>query len=499
MACALSRLKPLLACSVVLSLTFWSVISQFASGAEPGDSAQPGTSSDQLELTQVAQWLQNLPEPARRGYRHLTELKYLPSDLDEEVFAELVARSANTPPTLTNASLLPDMAADRSATFWRYGLTNRPGDATGRPLQYVVDSQNRWIMNCFACHGGSVYGQTLPGAPNNLYQLQTFTEDIRSAKLKLSKPLTHMDLGSMVMPLGSSVGTTNAVMFGVALMNYRDAELNVHPFRPAPHMVHHDMDPPAWWLFHRKTRLYADGFAQKGVRGLMQFMLVRENGPEQFKAWEKDFEEIYAFIESLRPPRYQGPIDAALVNSGRVAFNSHCARCHGEYATPSQSQALGSWQHTYPEKLVPIDEIGTDRVRLDSLSEVHRQSYGASWFAYFGEQATWAQPDGYMAPPLDGIWASAPYFHNGSVPTLWHVLHPEQRPTLWRRTALEMDTQRVGLQVEELAELPPGLSNRARRQYFDTRAAGKSQAGHDFPSELTEPQRTAILEFLKTL
>ena len=107
----------------------------------------------------------------------------------------------------------------------------------------------------------------------------------------------------MVMPVGTTAGTTTAVMFGVALMHFRDAELNVLPLRPGPPMVHHDMDPPAWWLMHRKTRIYADGFAQKGHRGLMQFMLVRENGPEKFREGEDDFSDVWAFIESLRRPK----------------------------------------------------------------------------------------------------------------------------------------------------------------------------------------------------
>ncbi len=87
-------------------------------------------------------------------------------------------------------------------------------------------------MNCFSCHGGSVYGRTLPGAPNNLYQLQSLTEDSRATKLRMGKPLAQMDIGSAFMPLGTTVGTTNAVMFGVALMNFRDAELNVQSLGP---------------------------------------------------------------------------------------------------------------------------------------------------------------------------------------------------------------------------------------------------------------------------
>jgi hypothetical protein len=105
-----------------------------------------------------------------------------------------------------------------------------------------------------------------------------------------------------------------------------------------------------------------------------------------------------------------------------------------------------------------------------------------------------------VAPPLDGVWATAPYLHNGSVPTLWHVLHPAERPVVWRRTPTGYDDARVGLEVEELADLPPGrLLPAVRRTYFDTRQPGKSAAGHDFPDVLTEAEKAAVLEYLKTL
>jgi mono/diheme cytochrome c family protein len=467
-----------------------------ARGDESGQSeptrraAQPA----RVAPASAASWLQALSDPAQRGYRHLIESTYLPADLDDEVFAALVEATDAASPPLPDAGGAVGLNDKRGVAFLKYGLTERPGDGSGKPLQYVVDSSQRWTMNCFACHVGSVYGKHFPGAPNNLYQLQSLVEDVRATKLRLGKPLTHMDVGSIFMPLGSTVGTTNAVMFGVALMNYRDADLNVQPLRGAPHMVHHDMDAPAWWLFHRKTRLYADGFAEKGARGLMQFMLVRENGPDKFRAWESDFEDVYAFLESVPAPAYQGPIDRALADRGRAAFNTHCVRCHGAPSDPAYPGA-----RPYPEKLIPIEEIGTDRARLDALTPAHRQRYGQSWFAHLGEQETWDDPGGYMAPPLDSIWASAPYFHNGSVPTLWHVLHPDQRPTVWRRTHLAMDQERMGLQVTELDALPANLTTRQRREYFDSRAFGKSNAGHEFPNQLTEAERAAVLEYLKTL
>jgi hypothetical protein len=152
--------------------------------------------------------------------------------------------------------------------------------------------------------------------------------------------------------------------------------------------------------------------------------------------------------------------------------------------------------------MVPIETIGTDRARYDALSAAHRRGYGESWFGHFGKQKTIESPAGYVAPPLDGIWASAPYFHNGSVPTLWHVLHVSQRPAIWRRTSIAgYDEQRVGLVVETLDKLPDAAANdqRLRREYFQTKAFGKSAAGHEFVEELSEEEKTAVLEYLKTL
>ena len=57
-------------------------------------------------------------------------------------------------------------------------------------------------MNCFSCHGGSVYGTPTPGAPNNQYALQTMTEELRATKFRLGKPFSRMDMGALFIPLG---------------------------------------------------------------------------------------------------------------------------------------------------------------------------------------------------------------------------------------------------------------------------------------------------------
>ena len=428
---------------------------------------------------------------ADRGYVYLTEKPYVPPDFDDQAFDEVWKV---WPEPLRSKAANASREQRREMAFQRYGLTRRPNDSSHKPLQYVVDQDGNWSINCLACHGGTVRGKVWPGRPNVNFALELLTHEIRATKIRLGKQLAHMDIGSLFMPLGETRGTSNAVMFGVALMAYRDAKLNILPDRLPPRMTHHDMDAPPWWHFKKKPMLYIDGFAQKGARALMQFMLVKENGPEQFHEWESDFQDVFRYIESLEPPTYPFSVHREQAVRGKAIFNQQCAECHGTYGK----------REIYPNRMVPIDELGTDPVRLRALSVKNREAYSRSWFAHYGRHEVIADPVGYVAPPLDGIWASAPYFHNGSVPTLWHVMHPKQRPVVWKRAedtrADDYDQQRVGLRIQVLGEVPKGLDfHVARREYFDTRRHGKSAAGHDFPGELSESEKAAVLEYLKTL
>lgn len=424
---------------------------------------------------------------AQRGYRLLSTKAYLPPDFDQQVFDELWKTWEE--PLRSQAERAASDERRRMA-YARYGLTSRPEADSPAPLQYNVDARGRWVMNCLACHGGQVAGRVVPGLPNSNFALQTLTEDVRATKLRLQKRMSHMDLGSLVVPLGGSNGTTNAVMFGKLLMAFRDAELNVVVDRLPPPMTHHDLDAPPLWNVRKKSYLYLDGFAPKGHRALMQFLLVKQNGPDRFRQWEDDYRDILAWIESLEPPKYPWTINQSLAEEGRAVFNRACAGCHGSF------QPDGA----YPEKHVPLEVVGTDPLRFESLSPEGRAAYGASWLNHFGQPPVIAEPAGYVAPPLDGIWASAPYLHNGSVPTLWHLLNSQDRPVVWRRTRDGYDQQRVGLEVTVFDELPAdAVDPRRRRQFFDTRLPGKSAAGHTFPDALSEAEKRALLEYLKTL
>ena len=420
------------------------------------------------------------------GYRLLINMALIPPDFDQETIDSVWQV---WPHPIRQQAELSSVEVRRQMIFDRYGLTPRPDDPV-KPLQYVVDANGKWTMNCFACHGGQVGEQIIPGAPNREFDLQTLTEETRRYKIRQGTKLARMDLGSIFVPLGSTRGTTNAVMFGVALMHFRDLELNViEPVAP-PAMQHHDMDAPPWWNYSLRSHIYIDGFAQRGHRSLMQFALVRENRPDWFHRNEASFRDVDDYLMSLSPPKYPFAMDEKLGAKGRDVFNRNCAECHGVYGASIE----------YPGRCIPIAEIGTDPIRLGALSAANRQAYGKSWFGSFGKEDTVADPGGYVAPPLSGLWASAPYLHNGSVPTLWHLLHPEERPTVWHRLSTTIDTTCVGLTVEAVDAIPSSERDVSeRRKYFDTLQHGKSAAGHDFPNKLTDLEKTEVLEYLKSL
>lgn len=430
---------------------------------------------------------------AQRGYYYLTEKPYVTVDFDEQTFDSLWKF---WPESLRAQAEAAGPAERRRMAFQRYGLTARPGYESRpdgplpKPLQYVVDQRGNWTMNCFACHGGQVRGEVVPGLPNSNYAMQTLTEDLLAAKLELSKPPSRNELALPFFPMGSTHGTTNAVMFGVILLSQRDADLNVKRSNGLPKLTHHDMDAPPWWHFRKRDFIYIDGFVEKGHRALMQFALIPSNGPEKFHEWEQEFRDIAAYLESIESPKYPWPVDRQLAAQGEALFNDHCAECHGTYGQREE----------YPGLMVEIEDLGTDPVRLQSMSGLDRKQYATSWFAHYGEKKTHDSPAGYVAPPLDGVWASAPYLHNGSVPTLWHLLHPDQRPAVWKRSYAGYDQERVGLEVESWAKLPAEVTDKQqRRTYFDTTGFGKSAAGHTFPDRLSEDEKRAVLEYLKTL
>ena len=83
-----------------------------------------------------------------------------------------------------------------------------------------------------------------------------------------------------------------------------------------------------------------------------------------------------------------------------------------------------------------------------------------------------------MTNGLEGVWARAPYLHNGSVPTLYHLLVPGERPAKFARGSIDYDPAKIGYQWD-LAKLDAYRAKDSTAAIFDTSLDSASKAGHD--------------------
>jgi hypothetical protein len=100
----------------------------------------------------------------------------------------------------------------------------------------------------------------------------------------------------------------------------------------------------------------------------------------------------------------------------------------------------------------------------------------------------------YKARPLNGVWASAPYLHNGSVPDLWSMLQPfASRPQKFYTGSRQFDPVKVGFKSDAAEEGGVKLFE------LDTSLRGNSNSGHPYGTNLTDEQKRQLIEYLKTL
>jgi hypothetical protein len=227
----------------------------------------------------------------------------------------------------------------------------------------------------------------------------------------------------------------------------------------------------------------------------------------------ENLHELERVAYKIRPPKWPesmlGAIDMEKARAGQKLYDEHCARCH-EQVTKTSEGLLD-----FP--LYPLADIGTDpnhatefarpvgdvsfadalQHTLGKIKEHYYEGHGVSAELQVAWEGTrknimWRSPLAYPARPLAGVWAVAPYLHNNSVPTLWHLLlPPKQRPTRFKVGDREYDPKHVGY-VFELG------STSNENSIYDTRLTGNHNSGHDYGTGLSDAERWALIEYLKT-
>jgi mono/diheme cytochrome c family protein len=217
--------------------------------------------------------------------------------------------------------------------------------------------------------------------------------------------------------------------------------------------------------------------------------------PEAARGQIEGVRDLVAFLDAMRAPPFPGVVDTTLALEGEGLYRQACAGCHGTYSPAPHDVRLLD----HPNRLVAHDRMGTDPARGSAATpEMLRTLASLGW----EEEITARSFGGYVAPDLTGVWASAPYLHNGSVPTLWHLLRAEERPTRFQVGGHELDYQRMGIrgELDELGSYayPDGYEPWSTPMLYDTSEPGRSNAGHEFPG-LTDQQILALIEYMKLL
>ena len=140
-----------------------------------------------------------------------------------------------------------------------------------------------------------------------------------------------------------------------------------------------------------------------------------------------------------------------------------------------------------------IGSIQTDPSRLNSYTLIFASSQAQLFPDSQYRFTHFRKTNGYANMPLDGIWARAPYLHNGSVPTLEDLLKdPAERPKQFARGYDVYDPQKVGF----VSDTPQA---RSAGSLYDTTIPGNGNGGHLFGTKLPEADKQDLIEFMKTL
>ncbi|QDY71596.1 cytochrome c [Qingshengfaniella alkalisoli] len=434
------------------------------------------------------------------------------------------------------------------ATFPQYLPQDAPHDLTafgfiqqsGEPLPIGFSTRRQLIdrtaMNCATCHTGVVRESAdtdpliLPGAPANTVNLQAYfrflfdvaaDEDFTSKTITdaledqgLDSPLDWLLYPIIIPRMRAELlarQERNAFLFDPEYPAFGPGRVNtfdtfkVDQLAPyyAEHTIHIEpkemfgnVDFPSIW--NQRPReglaLHWDG-NQTSVRERNFSAAIGAGARPE----DMDIDSLFRienWLRDLPPPKYPFEIDAALAQKGESIYREYCHDCH-DFTGRSIA------------KVMSLTEIGTDPYRSYSYTQDLLEAQQDYTEGYFWAFENFSVTAGYSSHPLDGIWARAPYLHNGSVPSLWDLLSPEgNRPVAFELGVEVYDPIRMGFDSERLAPSDDGYRRADGKLYdggrfiLDTRLKGNGSQGHSgkrFGTALSDSEKHALIEYLKTM
>lgn len=237
--------------------------------------------------------------------------------------------------------------------------------------------------------------------------------------------------------------------------------------------------PALWRMAERKGHLVHWGGEATNVAAVVATSALGV-GSLPGRRFSEHAEWLEGFIADLEPPPFPGPIDEVLAARGAQLFEAHCGGCH----RPGGARTGAA---------IPLDEIGADPEHVLTWREEDAARMNRVTRALGLDGAELQAAQGYVARPLVGVWLLGPYLHNGSVPTVRDLLSPPaSRPRAFWRGGDLVDLDNLGFVS---APPPPG------RPAFEFRTAerGNGNGGHLYGVDLSDEEKRALIEHLKTL
>ena len=406
---------------------------------------------------------------------------------------------------------------------------------------------DRVFLNCAACHTNTVRDNAqsaakiyvgMPANSLDMFAFQSFFFNC-SADAKFSAEFIVPEIDRLMTQRGEKLSLIDRyVVYPVAVWIMRDRLLSLRnrfawaqqephwgpgrvdtfnpgkagyfnfPFDKLPtDEVQAPVDFPSVWNQRQKTGMHLHWDGNNGN-------VVERNKNAAFATGATpptiDLESIgrmEAWLRDVKQPPYPYAVDQAKAAQGGRIYAEYCAGCHGadgknfapkeglpqtECLKPGESEDIYAPQ---VGKITRIEDIATDRRRLDSFSYVLAVNMGTPYAGTPYRFCHYRKTFGYANMPLDGLWLRAPYLHNGSVPTLRDLLEvSDKRPKTFYRGYDVYDPIKVGF-VSDVGE-------ESGRKYFryDTTIFGNGNSGHEgkyYGTELKADEKDALVEFLK--
>lgn len=417
---------------------------------------------------------------------------------------------------------------------------------------FKTDNGEGLTFGCAACHTSDLFGVKVIGLTNRFPRANTFFHSGAAVAPYLNSFLfkdvldstegerlilvqTKKNLKSVGTKVPEALGLdTSLAQIALSLAKRKEDQWatpsKLYSKFPRPNILERkiaDSKPAVWWNLKYKNRWLSDGSIVSGNpvhTNILWNEIGRGADLKELQRWLENNTEIVddltAAVFASQAPRYEkffGPTSIKIEKArrGEKLFIQSCQKCHGVYEKgwnlPNENsltaiQKIQTINVIYHEE-TPVKNVGTDPGRYLGMKAFAEDLNRLEISKHLGAKVE--IQEGYVPPPLVGIWSRWPYFHNNSIPNLCALLTPSaQRPKTYYSGAAknkdtDFDQECVGY---PLGDKTPVAWTKQKQHLYDTRKEGLSNKGHDdkiFIKDgkeiFTQADKLDLIEFLKTL